>query len=47
MNPIRIALATLALAFMLSGCAEKKAEPELITDTQDCSDESRFKEGCN
>ncbi len=46
MKSLKLVFASIAIAFTLFACAEKKAEPATIVDQSDCSDESRFKEGC-
>ena len=46
MKSLKVIFAVIALAFVFHGCAEKPAEPATIVDTQDCSDNSRFKDGC-
>ncbi|HSQ41287.1 MAG TPA: hypothetical protein VLM37_03290 [Fibrobacteraceae bacterium] len=46
MNALKYFFFACALAMVLGSCAEKP-QPETIIDQSDCSDDSRFKDGCD
>ena len=47
MKALKFILSALALAFVLSSCASAPPEPETITDTNNCAENDKYKDGCN